>query len=76
MAVVVSLGLLCALEWTFEWYKLYGLAAVGPFALLNLFYLLRNRTIMAWLWEDEKPLYETPNTNGNAVSGSATFLRT
>lgn len=61
-AVVVSLGQMCTLEWTFEWYKLLGLAAMSPFALLNLYRLLRNRTILSWVWEDERPLYEpTPS---------------
>ncbi|KAH9278108.1 Transmembrane protein 39A [Echinococcus granulosus] len=67
-AVVISLGQMCTLEWTFEWYKLLGLAAMSPFALLNLYRLLRNRTILSWVWEDERPIYET-------IPGSVTSLR-
>ncbi|KAM3182258.1 hypothetical protein ACTXT7_012744, partial [Hymenolepis weldensis] len=49
-------------EVTFEWSKLLNLAAISPFSLLNLYRVLRNRTVLTWIWNDEKPAYESPPT--------------
>ncbi|KAM7534796.1 hypothetical protein Aperf_G00000115251 [Anoplocephala perfoliata] len=74
-AVVVSLALVCVLELTFEWNKLIGLSAVSPFILLNLYRLLRNRTIIAWIWDDDNPIYEpapTPPQTANLANSVKT----
>nr|CUU97579.1 hypothetical transcript [Hymenolepis microstoma] len=55
IAVTVSLSQLFALEVIFEWSKLINLAAISPFSLMNLYRMLRNRTVLTWIWNGEHP---------------------